>query len=154
MASFAAGDGSTVAGRARRARALAPIRSLGWPVASLTAAMAGAAGLILWAGRGQSFWADEWSFIAGRSAWTPDAFLLPHNEHPVPLPALLYKIMFAVVGLGTYWPYRLMLLGAHLACATLVFRLVRRRAGGGLAAGAATLLVVFGSAWEMLVFPF
>ena len=109
---------------------------------------------ILWAGRGETFFADEWAFIVGRRDWTVDTFLLPHNEHITVLPVVVYKLLFVVVGLHAYWPYRCVLLLVHLACVALVFRLARRRLGEPAAALAASFLLVLGSAWEMLLFPF
>jgi hypothetical protein len=50
-----------------------------------------------------------------------DAYLEPHNEHLVLIPAALYKALFATVGLEPYWPYRLMVIGAHLASVALLF---------------------------------
>ena len=67
---------------------------------------------------------------------------------------LVYKGMFAVVGLNAYWPYRALMLLVHLACVWLVFRLARSRIGDPAAALAASFLLVLGSAWEVLLFPF
>jgi hypothetical protein len=110
--------------------------------------------LILWAGRGESFFSDDWAFVVGRRGWTPDAFLLPHGEHIAVLPAAIYKLLFLVVGLHAYWPYRCVLLLVHLACVALVFRLARRRVGEPSAALAAMFVLVLGTAWELLLFPF
>jgi hypothetical protein len=109
---------------------------------------------ILWVGRGETFFADEWAYIVGRRGWGVDAFLVPHNEHITVLPAAVYKLLFVVVGLQAYWPYRFVLLLVHLACVGLVYRLARRRVGDPAAALTASFLLVLGSAWEMLLFPF
>jgi hypothetical protein len=120
----------------------------------LLAAGALVGALILWAGRGQTFFADDWAFIVGRRGWTSDAFLQPHNEHISVVPVAIYKLLFEIVGLHAYWPYRCVLLLAHLACVALVFRLARRRVGDPTAALTASFLLVLGSAWEILLFPF
>src|SRR2546430_13126421 len=125
MGSLAAATDRSVHGRASKSRVLAFTRVAGWVDAYFVVAASAAAGLILWAGRGESFFADDWSFIVGRYAWTPDAFLLPHNEHPVLVSATLYKLLFLTVGLGAYWPYRVLMVAAHLACVALVFRMMR-----------------------------
>jgi hypothetical protein len=119
---------------------------------SAAGAIVGAA--IMWVGRGEWFFADEWAFIVGRRGWTADTFLTPHAEHVVALPVLVYKGMFAVVGLNAYWPYRALMLFVHLACVWLVFRLARSRIGDPAAALAASFLLSLGSAWEVLLFPF
>jgi len=93
--------------------------------------------VILWAGRGETFFADEWSFVVGRRGWTTNTFLEPHGEHISVLPVAIYKLLFA-----------------HLACVGLVFMLARRRVGEPAAALAASFLLVLGSAWEMLLYPF
>ena len=117
-------------------------------VSSLTAAA------ILWAGRGTTFFSDEWEFVVVRRGWTLDTFFGPHGEHVVVLPVVLYKTLFETVGLNAYWPYRCVLLLVHLACVWLVFRLAGRRVGDPAAALAASFVLVLGSAWEMLLVPF
>jgi hypothetical protein len=121
---------------------------------SLIAAGAVVGALILWVGRGQTFFADDWAFVVARRGWTSDAFLLPHNEHISVVPVAIYKLLFEIVGLHSYWPYRCALLLAHLACVGLVFRLTCRRVGAPTAALTASFLLVLGSAWEILLFPF
>jgi hypothetical protein len=108
----------------------------------------------MWVGRGESFFSDDWAFVVGRRHWTPDAFLQPHGEHIAVLPAAIYKLLFLVVGLHAYWPYRCVLLLVHLACVALVFRLARRRVRAPSAALAAMFVLVLGTAWELLLFPF
>lgn len=144
-----------VAGRAgRKTRAVHLVRAERVVSLCLFALGSVVGGTILWAGRGETFFADEWDFIAGRRGWTVNTFLLPHNEHITVLPVVVYKLLFVVVGLHAYWPYRCVLLLVHLACVALVFRLARRRVGEPAAALAASFLLVLGSVWEMLLFPF
>lgn len=136
------------------ARALARVRSSRPATLYLVVASSVASVAILWSGRGSSFFSDEWEFVVARRGWTLDTFLMPHGEHIVVLPVLVYKILFATVGLHAYWPYRCVLLLVHLACVWLIFRLARRRVAEPAAALAASFVLVLGSAWEMLLVPF
>ena len=116
---------------------------------------AGVAAIVLYVeGRGLSFYYDEWSFILGRRGNDLHAFLAPHNGHLHLLPIVVYRVLFATVGLEHYGPYRLAVIALHLVCAGLFFVLVRR-ACGRLVAVLATLLVLFlGTAWQDLLWPF
>jgi hypothetical protein len=92
---------------------------------------------------GQWFFADEWEFITTRSrpnsiSGLADVYLRPHNEHWSTIPLLVYRAIFGVVGLRSYWPYLVVLLIAHLALAWLISRHLR---ADGVGLGA-TLLIV------------
>ena len=123
---------------------------------NLVAAVAlSAAGLaILWAGHGLTFLQDEWSVIYTRLGGPADAYLQPHNEHLVLIPAALYKALFATVGLAPYWPYRLMVVAAHLACVVLLFFVARRSVGRRGATLVVLPFLFFGAAWEVVMWPF
>jgi hypothetical protein len=142
----------SLGGWTARARAFARPSRLATLYLVVASSVASAA--ILWAGRGSSFFSDEWEFVVARRGWTLDTFLVPHGEHIVALPVLVYKVLFTTVGLHAYWPYRCVLLFVHLACVWLVFRIARRRVGDPAAALAASFVLVLGSAWEMLLIPF
>jgi hypothetical protein len=114
---------------------------------ALAATVAGLALLAL--GQGLTFFADEWAVIEGRS-FDLDSFIRPFNEHWLGLTILVYRLMFAVFGLGSYVPYLVLLIALHLVLASEVFVLVRRAAGppAGLAAG--VVILFFGSGFEDL----
>jgi hypothetical protein len=98
-------------------------------------------------GRRTWFWADEWDFLAARTAGDLGDLFRPHgNVHPSTLPILVYRLMWTVFGLNTYRPYRLLIVVLHLACA-LLLRAVMRRAGvnAWTATVVASLLVFFGA---------
>lgn len=105
--------------------------------------------ILLHAGRDQWFALDEWSFLATRELTDPSTLFATHNEHWSTVPIVLYRLVFAVVGLNHYWPYLLMAIGAHLAAAALL-RLIMRRAGVGpwLASAGAILFAYFGAGRE------
>ena len=115
-----------------------------------------AAGAVLYyvAGRGTSFFFDEWTFILQRRANDVDAFLSPHNGHLSLVPVATYKVLWSTVGLRHYGPYRLVDIALHLTCVSLLFVLVRRRVGAPAGFLAATSLLLLGRAWQDLVWPF
>jgi hypothetical protein len=118
-------------------------------LASLLAAV-----LIYRKGLGTTFYYDEWNFVMNRREWDVDTFLRPHNEHFSLVPVLIFKLLFATVGLDSYGVYRLLLIGAHLIVVALLFVLARRRLGSWLALAAAALVLFLGAAWNDLLVPF
>jgi hypothetical protein len=111
--------------------------------------------LYLWLGRDQWFFLDDWDLLAGRSARSVDDLLRPHNEHWMPLPILVYRGMWHLVGIRSYWPYQAMTITLHLVAASLIW-LVMRRAGIrpwiGTAAG--LLFLFFGSGRDNILWSF
>lgn len=83
--------------------------------------------LLLHLTRGTSFWADEWIWITTRRGNTADAFLAPYNGHLSLVPIAIYRLMFAVFGIGGYTPYRALVIGLSLVVAVLVFVYARSR---------------------------
>jgi hypothetical protein len=124
------------------------------PEIALAGAMLFAAVVLLDAGSGTSFWLDEWNFIIDRREWTLGALLEPHNQHLSLLPTLAYKALFALVGMDSYLPYRVLGVAMQLLCAGLLFVLVRRRLGPWPALAGAVALLFLGPAWVVLLFPF
>jgi len=108
---------------------------------------------ILWLSRGFTFYFDEWTYILpSDTTWT--VYLQPHNEHPVMLSRLIYASLLNTVGMRSYLPYMAVLLALHATSVVLLFELVRRRAGDGIAVAAASLLLVLGAGWENLLWAF
>jgi hypothetical protein len=101
-----------------RGAAIASTRVAIWTLAFL---MALASVVIYRKGLGTTFFFDEWEFVIDRQPWRWDILLTPYNGHLSLLPVLVYKLLFATVGLGPYWVYRLVLLAFHLLCVGLVF---------------------------------
>lgn len=113
--------------------------------------------LVLWMtlGRAQWFHFDEWDFIAGRSAGSVHDLFSPHNEHWSTIPILVYRSLFAVVGLHTYVPYQLIVVTLHVVAAALLFVVMRRAAvNPWVAVAAASLFALFGSGWFNIVMAF
>lgn len=113
-----------------------------------------AAAFVFYETRGTTFWADEWTWILERRGGGLDTFLKPHNEHLSLIPVAIYKLLFATVGLEHYWPYRAIVIAAHLGCAVLVFVYASRRVGRIPALCATALLLFLGPAWHNILWPF
>jgi hypothetical protein len=110
--------------------------------------------MLLWLGRGLTFFSDEWAFIESRSLGDPSTWLPPHNEHWSTLPILVYRALVETVGLGSYVPYLAVVVALHGLVVALVFVAVRRASGPIVALGVAILLLGFGSGFENLYWGF
>jgi hypothetical protein len=109
--------------------------------------------LLLVLGRYRWFFHDEWDYLAGRDGGDIENLLIPHNEHWSTVPILTFRLLYRLVGLQSYLPYRAVLVVVHLIAAGLL-RVVMRRAGVDpwIATAAALLLVFFGTGAEMIVY--
>jgi hypothetical protein len=104
-------------------------------------------------GRSTTFFFDEWTWITDRRTLSIDALLVPHNEHLSLAPVSMYWSMFHTVGL-TYWPYRLMIALANVFVAALAFAYLRKRVQWTLSCCGAALILFFGAAYQVLLWPF
>lgn len=121
-----------------------------WAV--LAAAMLAAALLLLWEGRGQTFFVDEWSFgYLGRPDLSLHSLLEPDNGHLAAVPVLITKASLELFGAGTALPLRLVAVATHLAIALMLFFMLRRPLGSLQALAPAVLLLFLGSAADVLV---
>lgn len=102
------------------------------------------------------FFGDEWDFLTRRglhgayfSIWTP------HNEHWSVLPILLWRAIYSVEHLTSYWPYLVPLLLAHVAVVHLVWRrCLREGADPWVATALALLFALLGAGAEDLAWAF
>jgi len=127
-------------------------RSAG-PRLVLAVLMALCAGLLLYLGRGLTFFFDEWDFVQRRAGGV-ESLLEPHNEHLSLLPVAIYKSLFATVGLDSYWVFRALVVAVHLAVAVLIYRLAAPRVGRWGAVVAAVPILFLGRAWQDLLWAF
>lgn len=112
-------------------------------------------GLVLvYAGRHLTFFYDEWTFVLTRRGSNLGAYLDPHNGHFVLVPVVIYKLLFAILGLRHYTPYQIITVLLHLLSCGLLYALVRPRVGPWLALVPTALLLFMGSAWQILLWPF
>jgi len=143
----AARPGASRASAPDRRVATATLIALAWAVV-----IAGA--LLLYWGSKLTFFLDDWEFLVYRRGFDAHSILDPHGENIVAGPMLVYKFLLAVFGMGSAFPWRVVLIGSFLTAAVLLFVYLRRRVGQ-LAALAGTLVVLFlGTAWEDLLWPF
>lgn len=127
-------------------------RAAPWVIVGVAAVVATV--VILRAGRGLTFFFDEWSFILDRRTGSIDDYLTSHNGHLGVFPIAIFKAMFAVFGLTSYTPYRVLVVVAHLACCGLLFVYLRRRAPEWFAVAATVVMLFLGYAWQDLLWPF
>jgi hypothetical protein len=70
---------------------------------------------------------DDWDFVAHRGIRLGSGGIFyPHNEHWTTIPILVWRAIFAVVGVRDYWLYAVPLILAHLATAYLLWRFMLR----------------------------
>jgi hypothetical protein len=110
--------------------------------------------LLLYLGRDQWFFLDEWWLLGDGSASHKGLFDA-HNGHWITVPAIIYQINYRLWGLHTYLPYQVPVVLLHLGSAVLL-RMVIRRLGvrGWIATVAALVFVFFGSGSLNIFFGF
>jgi hypothetical protein len=102
------------------------------------------------------FFGDEWDFLTRRglhgayfSLWAP------HNEHWSVLPILLWRAIYSLEHLSSYWPYLIPLLLAHVAVVHLVWRrCLREGADPWVATALGLLFGLLGAGAEDLIWAF
>jgi hypothetical protein len=104
--------------------------------------------------RGTTLWFDEWMWALDRRGNDVGTFLRPHNSHLSLVPILIYRLLFATAGLDHYWPYRALVIAAHLGCVALVFLYASRRVGSLVGLLAAALVLFLGPAFQNVLWPF
>ncbi|MGC2373232.1 MAG: hypothetical protein WA484_05090 [Solirubrobacteraceae bacterium] len=125
----------------------------GWPWA-LAALMLLDAVLLLYMGRGLSFYFDDWDFVTHDFGGGIHSLLAAHVGNVSVFPVAIYKILFHLVGLNHYAIYRLVVIGLHLFSAGLIFVLAARRIPRVPALLATALILFLGAAWEDLLWAF
>jgi len=120
----------------------------------LAAMLAVTAAVILHETRGTTLWTDEWTWALDRRNDSLGELLEPHNGHFSLVPLLIYRALFAIVGIDDYVPYRVMIVIGHLGCAGLLFTYARRRLGPLAALLPTAVLLMLGPAWQNFLWPF
>jgi hypothetical protein len=101
-----------------------------------------------------TFIADDWELLVKRHGWGTDYFFDPYHENIVVGPAIVYKLLLVVFGMGSALPYFVVSIGLFLASAVLLFIFLRRRVGDWPALVAAVLILFLGAAFEDLLWAF
>ncbi len=110
--------------------------------------------LLLYMGRGLTFFFDDWDYVTHDYGGGIHSLLQAHNGHLSLIPIAIYKVLFHVVGLNHYAVFRLVDIALHLICAGLVFLLASRRVSHVPALLATALILFLGVAWEDLLWAF
>jgi len=111
--------------------------------------------LLVLYGRHQWFRQDEWDFVANRSLSHPSELLRAHGVGWSTLPVVVYRVLYAAVGLRSYWPYLVAVVAAHLTIVVLLWFVMRRHTvAPWVATALATVLLAFGPGWEAILWGF
>lgn len=116
------------------------------------------AGLVMvavaaWLVRSHWFYADDWTFLTRAGADDLHLLVRPANGHWMGVTAIVFASVRTVVGLGSYLPYALPAIVAHAGTGWLLWRWQRRDGvTPWVAAGLATVFLVYGAAGENLFF--
>jgi hypothetical protein len=102
-------------------------------------------------GRHLWFFSDDWNILA---RYHDGHLLEPFNGHLSLVPAGIYAALFHTVGLGSYWPYRVVGFVGIAALGGLTYRYARPRVGPWPAVAAATTIVWGSGGVTNLMFPF
>src|SRR5689334_17818311 len=105
---------------------------------------------MLWLGRGLWFYSDDWNLIAW---YHHDHFLTPFNGHLSLVPVLVYRLLFATAGIGTYLPYRVAGLAAYAFLGVMIYCYGRSRVPPVIAALASLAVMWYSAAQLDVSFP-
>jgi hypothetical protein len=101
-----------------------------------------------------TFIADDWMLLVKRQGWGASYFLEPFHGNVVLAPALVYKLMREIFGMGSATPYYALSIATFVGSAALLFVYLRRRVDDWLALCGAVLILFLGAAFEDLLFAF
>ena len=121
LAGHFATDGHRAVPTGPRSRGL-----LAW--ASFGAIAAAALAYLLWRGRGNSFFYDEWGWIEFLRDGV-HSVMASYNQHLELAPKAAYQVLFHTAGIAHYWEFRVLAAVAHLSCAAAIFAYALRRIG-------------------------
>jgi hypothetical protein len=131
-----------------------PVAEGRWSARVFGVAVVGALPLLLWFGRHNWFFLDEW-VILGADGGSSIGYLDGHHGHWITLLRLDYRLNFALWGLHSYLPYQVPAVLGHLASAVLLRQVCRRLgARGWIATAAALAFLFFGTGRENMTLGF
>jgi hypothetical protein len=110
--------------------------------------------LLLYMGRGLTFYYDDWDFVTHDYGGGVHSLLVAHVGNISIFPIAVYKLLFHVVGLNHYAVFRLVVIVLHLIVGGLVYVLASRRVEPVPALLASALVLFLGAAWEDLLWAF
>lgn len=121
---------------------------------ALTLVAIAAAGWWAWLLRGTTFYYDEWNFVMAQGQSLGQALIAPHVGHLVAVPVLVYRLLFALVGLAHYQAYVAVGIAFNLLLVALLFVYMRRRVHPALAFLGSVAVLAGGQAWQDILWPF
>ncbi len=124
--------------------------SSSWAWALLALACGAYAGLAFWTTRGVSFDHDELRYFVEGSGFSPAEILEPYNGHLIAGTRFIYASTLEVFG-SSYAPVKALMIASVIACAVLMFALLRRPVGRVLALTAAIVVLFLGSSTVQVV---
>ncbi len=122
----------------------------GW--VALAAACACSIALLLYLGRGTTFYLDEITIFSESKGFDLRYLLSPHDGQLILLARLVYSGVFKLFG-ADYVLLRVIDACGVAIVGALLYALVRRRVGGALALPAALIVLFFGTGWEVVLSP-
>jgi hypothetical protein len=124
-----------------------------WPWA-LGALMLLSGVLLMYMGRGLTFFYDDWDFVTHDYGGGFQSLMQAHVGNISVFPVAIYKVLFHLVGLNHYAVFRLVVVVLHLISGGLIFVLAARRIPRVPALLATALILFLGAAWEDLLWGF
>ena len=110
---------------------------------------------LLWNFHGGWFVADEWVFLAGRTAGDLSGLFHPYHQHWSTLPILYYRLLWNVVGLRSYVPYLASVLALHITIGFLLrFIMIRAWALPWIATLCALVFSLYGAGYSDISYGF
>jgi hypothetical protein len=106
---------------------------------------------LMYESRGTTLWFDDWIWALEYDDNSLGDFIRPHNGHPTLVPVLVYRLLFATVGIDGSAAFRAVGIGGHLLVVTVLFVYTLRRAGAAVALVAAVLILFLGPGWQNIV---
>jgi hypothetical protein len=101
-----------------------------------------------------SFIADDWELLVVREGWSPSVFLEPFNENIVAGPAVVFKVLLGVFGMGSAMPFYVVSISFFLTSAVLLWLYLRVRVGDWLALVGTCSILFLGAAFEDFLWSF
>lgn len=124
------------------------------PILVLSIAAVVSAALLISIDSHLTFVTDDWVLLVKRQGWGASYFLKPFHGNILVAPALVYKVMREIFGMGSATPYYVVAVLTFVTSAVLLFVYLRPRVGDWLSLCAAILILFLGAAFEDLLFAF
>jgi len=109
---------------------------------------------LMYLGRGNNFFFDEWMFVVSRRGLSADALLSPHNGHLSALPALAFMVLLKFFGLNHYEAFRFAAVIVHLSVALMASLLVRKNYGWSIGMTVFVVIGLMGAGWQNIFWGF